>query len=172
LLTRGLTQLCPDMISMLDDHGFELYEKNQFPIAYLLTFRTYATWLPGDPRSSYKRDGGRFGIKRLDPERPFARTDDRNQSCSLRSGERSLRPLRALNIRSNHGFAVVSKPVKPEKIVNDFKIYATRALRTAWYFSSNEKVWARGASTALFVEIKACSGGDRLCLVRARRRAN
>jgi hypothetical protein len=33
---------------MLDDYGFEIYEENEFPIAYLLTFRTFGTWLHGD----------------------------------------------------------------------------------------------------------------------------
>ena len=33
---------------MLDEYGFELYEENEFPLAYLLTFRTFGTWLHGD----------------------------------------------------------------------------------------------------------------------------
>ena len=42
---------------MLDDHGFEIYEENDFPLAYLLTLRTYATWLHGDDRQSVDRNG-------------------------------------------------------------------------------------------------------------------
>ena len=30
---------------MLDEYGFEIYEESEFPLAYLLTFRTYGTWL-------------------------------------------------------------------------------------------------------------------------------
>lgn len=33
--------------NMLDEYGFEIYEENEFPIAYLLTFRTFGTWLHG-----------------------------------------------------------------------------------------------------------------------------
>jgi REP element-mobilizing transposase RayT len=55
--------------------------------------------------------------------------------------------LRALNIRSNHSHAVVSAQVRPEKIVNDCKVYATRALRSDGQFHSDEKIWARGSST-------------------------
>jgi hypothetical protein len=33
---------------MLDDYGFEIYEENEFPIAYLLPVRTFGTWLHGD----------------------------------------------------------------------------------------------------------------------------
>ncbi len=38
--------------SQLDDYGFERYEENSFPIAYLLTWRTFGTWLHGDERTS------------------------------------------------------------------------------------------------------------------------
>ena len=55
--------------------------------------------------------------------------------------------LRALNVRSNHVHSVVSRAIKPEKIVNDFKAYGTRALRREWQFSSQQRIWARGAST-------------------------
>ena len=36
---------------------------------------------------------------------------------------------RAINVRTNHVHVVVSAAFKPEKIVNDFKVYATRRLR-------------------------------------------
>jgi REP element-mobilizing transposase RayT len=55
--------------------------------------------------------------------------------------------LRALNVRSNHAHAVISKALKPEKIVNDLKVYATRRLRSAGSFSPDVKIWSRGAST-------------------------
>ena len=41
---------------MLDDYGFEIYEENEFPLAYLITFRTFGTWLHGDDRSSINRN--------------------------------------------------------------------------------------------------------------------
>jgi len=41
---------------MFDDHGFEIFENNQFPLAYLITFRTFGTWLHGDERSSTRRN--------------------------------------------------------------------------------------------------------------------
>ena len=40
---------------MLDEYGFEVYEENEFPLAYLLTFRTFGTWLHGDIRWSVGR---------------------------------------------------------------------------------------------------------------------
>jgi REP element-mobilizing transposase RayT len=55
--------------------------------------------------------------------------------------------LRAINVRSTHVHVVISKAMKPEKIVNDFKIYATRKLRAENEFSGAKKIWSRGAST-------------------------
>jgi hypothetical protein len=40
---------------MLDDYGFEFYEENAFPIAYLLTFRTFGTWLHGNRKGAVQR---------------------------------------------------------------------------------------------------------------------
>jgi REP element-mobilizing transposase RayT len=147
---------------MLDDHGFELHEENQFPIAYLLTFRTYGTWLPGDSRGSYDREKNIHGSKRIEPNVPLReRMSDLTEAPVLLSEsqrtivyaaitevcEHRLYGLRAVNVRSNHSHAVVSAQFPPEKIVNDFKAYATRALRREWQFKSDEKIWARGAST-------------------------
>ena len=57
---------------MLDDHGFEVYEENPFPIAYLLTFRTYGSWLHGDARTSVRRNGNnRYGGPTVKPSVPL-----------------------------------------------------------------------------------------------------
>ena len=57
---------------MLDDYGFEIYEENALPLAYLITFRTYGTWLHGDERSSQNRSRrGVDGTVRLDPNIPL-----------------------------------------------------------------------------------------------------
>jgi hypothetical protein len=37
------------------------YRDEQFPLAYLITFRGYGTWLHGDPRGSVDRFYNRFG---------------------------------------------------------------------------------------------------------------
>jgi REP element-mobilizing transposase RayT len=149
---------------MLDDHGFEIYEENPFPIAYLLTFRTYGTWLHGDDRYSVGRTKtNRYGGPKIAPSVPlkevmigkspqaaFLLSDSDRQLveqavtevCSYRGYL-----LRALNVRTNHAHCVVSFSTKPEKIVNDFKAYSTRLLRKEWHASANKKVWARGSST-------------------------
>ena len=54
----------------LDDYGLETFEENQFPLAYLITFRTYGTWLHGDDRGAVDRRGGNeFGATLMPPNR-------------------------------------------------------------------------------------------------------
>jgi len=149
---------------MLDEYGFEIYEENAFPIAYLLTFRTYGTWLHGDKRSSVGRGkNNKFGEPKITPSVPFKESmqDRSNQPAIILDIEqrklvgeaikevcehRSY-TLRAMNVRTNHAHTVVSAAVKPEKIVNDFKAYSTRKLRGNWQVSADDKVWSRGSST-------------------------
>jgi len=150
--------------SKLDEHGFERYEENQYPIAYLLTFRTYGTWLHGDERKSMQRSrDDRFSTVRLEPNVPLHEkmTEKLSQSPTILSpGQRqiveaSIREtcdfrryrLLAVNIRTNHAHAVISAAATPEKIVNDLKSYATRRLREVGEAGHREKIWSRGAST-------------------------
>jgi REP element-mobilizing transposase RayT len=148
----------------LDDYGFEVYEENSFPIAYLLTFRTYGTWLHGDERSSVRRNGNnRYGGPKVTPSVPLnelmqgrrkqaAFVLDAEQQKCVQAAIREVCDfrkylLRAINIRTNHGHVVASAAVKPEKIVNDFKIYSTRGLRAEGLCGREQKIWSRGAST-------------------------
>ena len=150
--------------SNLDDYGFEKYEENQFPIAYLLTWRTYGTWLHGDDRESVQRGRDpRFGTVKIDPSIPLVEhmASEQPQPAVIlnptqrRVVEEAIREtcdfrgysLRAANIRSNHGHAVTSALVKPEKIVNAFKTNATRRMRAEGLIGPDERVWSRGAST-------------------------
>ena len=149
---------------MLDDHGFEIYEGNQFPMAYLLTFRTYGTWLHGDERGAIRRNGNnRYGGPKITPSVPLkAKMEEirKEQPFLLNKEQRAMIQtafievcefrsyfLRAANIRINHAHGVVSAAVRPEKIVNDLKVYGTRKLRAKWQCSPSQRVWARGSST-------------------------
>ncbi|MEQ1764636.1 MAG: transposase [Pyrinomonadaceae bacterium] len=53
----------------------------------------------------------------------------------------------ALNVRTNHVHVVVSAESKPEKIIEAFKSYATRRLRSEDLVSVDAKVWSRHGST-------------------------
>lgn len=149
---------------MLDDYGFEKYENNSFPLAYLITFRTYGTWLHGDDRSSVGRNGmNLYRAPKFERSVPFVenmRAAQRQPSLTFVKIQRECVDeaihevcshrnylLRALNVRTNHVHATVSASVAPEKIANDFKTYATRKLRTECVLDRGVKVWSRGAST-------------------------
>jgi REP element-mobilizing transposase RayT len=55
--------------------------------------------------------------------------------------------LLALNIRTNHGHAVVSGLVDPKKIATEFKDYSTRRLREKGVVETDRRIWSRGEST-------------------------
>ena len=148
---------------MLDDYGFEIYEENAFPLAYLLTFRTFGTWFHGDERESVGRDGrNHFGRPRIKPNSEFesAMKSEANRPPFIMSGamrktvesaieelcERRGSLLRAVNARSNHIHAVVSAQMKPERLADALKANATKHLREQLLVTPEAKIWSRGRS--------------------------
>ncbi|MGZ7030313.1 MAG: transposase [Terriglobales bacterium] len=55
--------------------------------------------------------------------------------------------LWAAHVRTNHVHVVVEAEVRPEKCLNDFKVYASRALNRAGLDGPDRKRWARHGST-------------------------
>ena len=55
--------------------------------------------------------------------------------------------LRAINVRTNHVHTVVTAMIKPEPVLDAFKAYATRKLRSAGLLSTSVKPWSRHGST-------------------------
>lgn len=139
------------------------WDDNECPLGYLITVRTYGTWLHGDERGSVDRHGKNiFGTPRivenenlrtlmseemsaesfiLNPEQIFVVDAEIRAVCIRREYL-----LRALNVRTNHFHAVVSAPRKPELIANAFKSNATRALREKNLVSPESAIWSRGRS--------------------------
>jgi hypothetical protein len=151
----------------------ETYEENEFPIAYLLTVRTYGTWLHGDNRGSITRNGKVLpGSFKLEPNVPLLesmRDAQRQPSVTLDEYQRELVRLaiaevcdyrkyilHAVNVRTNHAHTVISKPIKPEKIVNDLKAYSTRKPRERWQFGISERVWSPGRKHQISLETSPC----------------
>jgi REP element-mobilizing transposase RayT len=132
-------------------------------IAYLITFRTYGTWLPGKGDGTVDRRRNMRGrptepssTKLLAHARgqlsqPLVRLGARDRAhvtaaiqgvCAHRRWK-----LHALSVRSNHVHVVVTTNGTPERAMTDFKSYATRSLRLASITRSEERVWARHGST-------------------------
>lgn len=148
---------------MLDEYGFENYENNQFPLAYLITFRTFGTWLHGDERHSVDIRGRNiYGTPDILPnqkleaemkinmkQNAFLLDDLQRKNVEIAIAELCENRkyfLQAINVRSNHVHAVVSAQANPERIADAFKAFATKKLRAENLISSEIKVWSRGRS--------------------------
>jgi REP element-mobilizing transposase RayT len=148
---------------MLDEYGFEIYENSEFPLAYLLTFRTYGTWLHGDERHSVDRHGKNiYGTPDISPNQKLNEQmqGELKQSAVILDDlqrsvvEKAIRDLceqrkyhlQAINIRSNHVHTGVSVQAKPERIVDALKAFSTKKLREENLFSSETQIWSRGRS--------------------------
>ncbi|MEX0784178.1 MAG: transposase [Dehalococcoidia bacterium] len=55
--------------------------------------------------------------------------------------------LMALNVRTNHVHAVVDANATPERVMNDYKVWATKRLRTERITAPKRPIWARHGST-------------------------
>ncbi len=138
------------------------YDYNDFPIAYLITFRTYGTWLHGDEKLSIDRRFNIYGTPKRDANPnlkkeifeelrhdPFILTENQRELVKIAIEEvcehRSYK-LQAINVRSNHVHAVVSAEIKSKFIINAFKSYSTRKLRENFLAEQETKIWARGGS--------------------------
>ena len=140
------------------------FDDNEFPLAYLITFRCYGTWLHGDRRGSYRRNSRLLsGVSKI-PSRPRLASAERRQfkhspltlnKKQRATVEQAVRDvckhrryrMRAINVRTNHAHSVISALSLPEPILDAFKSYSTRALRAAGLLSVQIKPWARHGST-------------------------
>jgi len=142
---------------------FDEYEENEFPIAYLLTFRTYGTWLHGDQRTSIRRTREtRTQRKLIFPnvpleekmreemeQEPFLMTLEQRKVVKAAIEEVSTvrqYKLLAIDVRSNHVHSVVGVQAKPERIADALKAYSTRRLRENGLINPTTRVWSRGRS--------------------------
>ena len=138
-------------------------ESNDAPVAYLITFTAYGTWLHGDVRGSVDRNRNIYGTPRVLPDvrwkqREFAllkgapvtlgverRLSVRAaiaETCEIRGWE-----LYASNVRTNHVHTVITALCRPERVVGALKANATRVLRERGLWSSDRSPWTRGGST-------------------------
>ena len=139
------------------------------PLAYFLTWHTYGTRLHGADKGSVDRSTRTFG----EPTLPANRLRERFERSRMTQPPLTLdRPMRervadaiggvcdhrgwtllCLHARTTHVHAVVAAPaVRPERVLNDFKAYATRGVRTASLIAADHKVWSRHGSTEYLFE--------------------
>ena len=132
------------------------------PAAYLITFRTYASWLPGDARGSVDRLHNQPGTPLLPPNscREQLAKQCADAAVVLSAAQRNLVgravsdvcnyrkwDLHAINVRSNHVHLVVCGSESPERIMSTLKAWATRRMRQAGLLAANVQPWSRHGST-------------------------
>ena len=145
-------------------------DNTDLPIAYLITFRCYGTWLHGDERGSVNRFRNVYGTNRLPHNKdwlainkarlkalPVRLNADQRQAvneaiietCDIRNWT-----LHAKNVRTNHAHVTVSIGTKgPGIALNAFKANATRLLRERGLWKREESPWAaRGSKRWLWNE--------------------
>jgi REP element-mobilizing transposase RayT len=130
---------------------------------YFITFACYGSHLHGDESGSVDRNhnvpGGR--LAEGNPERVAVMRQQMDQAPYLLEKNRrvavleALREvcfhrgwgLRAAHVRTNHVHVVVEAEVRPEKVMNAFKSYASRGLNQLGIDGPDRKRWARHGST-------------------------
>ncbi len=130
-------------------------------LAYLITFRCYATWLPGDERGYVDRESNFYGTPYKRPSSDLS--NQMNQFCryppftlneklrqivlsSLVETSQTLQwELHAAHVRTNHIHLIVSAPIPPEKVLSSLKRYCTRALNMTE--QKGQSRWSRHGST-------------------------
>jgi len=112
---------------------------NDDPIAFLITWSTYGTWLPGDARGWVEyRHGFQLPDPMLELESAARMTEN---ACRLASDQRNRVHsqmaetcehkgwhLHAVNCRTNHVHAVVTSHAAPKTMREQLKAWCTRRL--------------------------------------------
>jgi hypothetical protein len=55
-----------------------MWNDTEIPLAFLITFRSYGTWLHGDERGSVNRFRNQYKSPRLPPEKKWLETNTQN----------------------------------------------------------------------------------------------
>jgi len=159
-----------------------MWNNTDIPLAYIITFRTYGTWLHGDGRGSIDRFHNLYGSPRIASNtnwHAFNEKSLKTKPLVLDAGQRKsvelavsetcrIRnwSLRASNVRTNHVHVVLTADTLPERTVNALKANATRQLRTDGHWPHCFSPWAdKGSNRLLWNEESVCPG----CRVRTLR---
>jgi len=148
-----------------------------FPLAYLLTWTTYGTWLSGDRRTSVTHHNNKPGTPYSPADavvtaavRATMKHDPLYLSLDMRGCvDRTIRDhceyrqwkLHAVNARSNHVHAVLSAALEPESVMAQLKAWSTRRLREASFVEIDRQVWTKHGSTRYLWDDKAIHDASR-----------
>jgi len=133
------------------------------PLAYLITFRTYGTWLHGEERGSVDRNNRARGEVLIAPNKARLVSEEarlKSLPFTLNAEQRAIvdKTIRTvcdykkwsiseLNVRTNHIHVVVTPDCAPELAMNTLKSWSTRRLVEEGTVEKGFKPWARHGST-------------------------
>ncbi len=147
-----------------------MWNDTDIPLAHLITFRSYGTWLTGMSaarlfvftininRRTFAQTRGRLeanldrlshDIVTLNAQQRESTENAIRETCTVRKWA-----LLATNVRTNHVHSVVSiGTAKPESALNAFKAYATRKMRREGCWRLERSPWAdKGSKRSLWNE--------------------
>ncbi len=140
-----------------------MWNDTDIPLAYLITFRCYGSWLHGDERGSVDRFHNRYQAPHISPNRRWHQHNTTTlkgdpvtlNTARRESVERAIREtcdihdwlLRAINVRTNHVHAVVSiGEANPALALSAFKSNSTRLMRENGCWDRGHSPWVRKGS--------------------------
>lgn len=141
-----------------------MWNETGIPLAYLITFRCYGTWLHGDERGSVDRFHNQYGSPYIAPNarwhshnvrqlkhEPVTLDASQHQSVDAAIRETCVVLnwlLNAINVRTNHVHVVVGiGATRPGRALNAFKANATRQMRQDGGWRHEYSPWADKGST-------------------------
>ncbi len=153
------------------------WNDTDIPLAYLITFRTYGTWLAGDERGSIDKYHNSYG----GPRAVGSEKRTKAQAARLKSPPFLLNAaarkhveiaiyevcryrgwkMIAIHVRTNHVHLVVVASTTSSKMLNDFKSYSTRRLRDNGEWKFEHSPWAdKGSRRNLWTEEHIAKAAD------------
>ena len=155
-LCERILLTCDIIATMIEHNPYNV------PLAYLITFTCYGTWLHGDKRGSVDIKHNQFGEAFLE-EDPHKEMDEfkrlrhlpvylsqEQRDCIAQSiahvcESRSWK-LWEVNVRTNHVHVVLSSAELPKAVLRALKSRSTIDMKSNGLFDQ-EKLWTRGGST-------------------------
>ncbi|HEX8197144.1 MAG TPA: transposase [Pyrinomonadaceae bacterium] len=147
-----------------------MWNDRDIPLAYLITFRCYGTWLHGDERGSVDRFHNQYKSPRIPANEKWRAYNNRQLKADIvnlnalhrEAVEKAVREtcdfrgwhLLAINVRTNHVHTVISiGKAEPEIALNALKTNATRKMREDGCWQSDKSPWAvKGSKRYLWNE--------------------
>jgi REP element-mobilizing transposase RayT len=132
-------------------------------LRYFITFACYGARLHSDEMGSVDRNHNLVGSRLLEPDPKRVMSERRRmlqdpyvlgqesravvlaalrRHCTHRGWD-----LLAVHVRSNHVHAILEAEIRPERIMNEFKVYASCELNRLGDDGLGRKRWARHGST-------------------------